>query len=46
MKTLRLDVSAIDVKTFDVEPKVQPEPPQQVKTRCTVCTHDCQWTAD
>ena len=48
MKTLQLDVSAIEVRTFDVEPKAHPEPPQQVKTRCTQCTlaQDCQWTAE
>ena len=46
MKTLQLDVSAVEVSTFHVESKPQPEPPQQVKTRCTQCTlaQDCQWT--
>jgi hypothetical protein len=49
MKTLQLDASALEVRTFDVEPRPQPEPepPQQVKTRCTACTQPtvCQWTA-
>ncbi|HEX2080959.1 MAG TPA: hypothetical protein VHG08_24865 [Longimicrobium sp.] len=46
MKTLRLEVSVLEVRTFEVEPAPEPEPPQQVKTRCTECTQgtDCNWT--
>lgn len=48
MRTIRLDVSALEVSTFEVATKPKPEPPQQVKTRCTQCTlpQDCQWTAE
>jgi hypothetical protein len=46
MRTMRLDVTALEVKTFEVEPRPEPEPPQQVKTRCTECTRftQCQNT--
>ena len=46
MRANRLDVSALEVSTFEVATKSETEPPQQVKTRCTQCTMgtDCNWT--
>ncbi len=48
MRTIRLDVGALEVNTFEVVARTEAEPPQQVKTRCTACTQplQCQWTVE
>lgn len=48
MRTIRLDMSALEVNTFEVATKPKPEPPQKGVTRCTKCTlaQDCEWTAE